>query len=48
VELIRQAATPAKPRRATKPTRASKLRAADAKRRRSRLKSLRQSASWDD
>jgi ribosome-associated protein len=48
IELIRQAATPAKPRRATKPTRASRLRDAEAKRRRSRLKSLRQSKGWDD
>lgn len=48
LELIRQAATPAKLRRATKPTRASKVRNAEAKRRRSRLKTLRQSARWDD
>ena len=33
--LIRQAATPPKPRRATKPPRASKLRRAESKRRRS-------------
>jgi ribosome-associated protein len=48
VGLIREAATPAKPRRATRPTYASKVRRAEAKRRRSRLKSLRQTAGWDD
>ena len=48
VELIRRAATPAKPRRPTKPTRASKLRRSDAKRRRSRLKSLRGPAPRDE
>jgi ribosome-associated protein len=41
VDLIRQAAAPPKPRRATKPTLASKLRRQDAKRRRSAVKSLR-------
>jgi ribosome-associated protein len=41
VALIRQAATPPKPRRATKPPRASKLRRAEAKRHRSTVKSLR-------
>ena len=48
VALIREAATPAKPRRATKPTYASKVRRAEGKRRRSRLKSLRQSTGWED
>ena len=41
IALIRQAATPPKPRRKTKPPRASKLRRAETKRRRSRVKSLR-------
>ncbi len=48
IELIRAAATPAKPRRATRPTYASKVRRAETKRRRSRLKSLRQPTGWDD
>jgi ribosome-associated protein len=48
IELIRAAATPAKPRRATRPTYASKVRRAESKRHRSKLKSLRQSAGWDD
>jgi ribosome-associated protein len=48
MELIRQAATPAKPRRATKPTHASKVRRAESKRRRGRLKSLRRPAGWDE
>jgi ribosome-associated protein len=48
VALIREAATPVKPRRATKPTYASKVRRAEGKRRRSRLKSLRQSTGWED
>lgn len=47
-ELIRQAATPPKPRRATKPTRASKLRRQDAKRRRSTVKSLRRGQISED
>lgn len=47
-ELIRQAATPPKPRRATKPPRASKLRRQDAKRRRSTVKSLRRGQISDD
>jgi ribosome-associated protein len=47
-ELIREAATPAKPRRSTRPTYASKVRRADAKRHRSRLKSLRRATGWDD
>ena len=41
IALVRQAATPPKPRRKTKPPRASKLRRAETKRRRSRVKSLR-------
>ena len=41
IALIRQAATPPKPRRTTKPPRASKLRRAEAKRHRSTVKSLR-------
>jgi len=41
IALIRQAATPPKPRRRTKAPYASKLRRADAKRHRSRVKSLR-------
>jgi len=42
VELIREAATPPKPRRATKPTKASKQRRLESKKRRSGVKSLRQ------
>ena len=42
VELIRAAATPPKPRRATKPTKASKQRRLESKKRRSGVKSLRQ------
>jgi ribosome-associated protein len=48
IALIRQAATPPKPRRPTKPTRASKVRRQETKRRRSKVKSLRGKASWDD
>lgn len=48
IDLIREAATPPKPRRATKPTYASKLRRQDAKKRRSTVKSLRGRASLDD
>ena len=47
-ELIRQAATPPKPRRATKPTRASKVRRQESKRRRAQVKSLRNKSGWDD
>jgi ribosome-associated protein len=43
VELIREAATPPKPRRATKPTKASKVRRLESKKRRSGVKNLRQS-----
>ena len=45
IELIRAAATPPKPRRATKPTKASKQKRLDSKRRRSGVKSLRQNRS---
>ena len=48
VALIQEAATPVKPRRATKPTYASKARRAEGKRRRSKLKSLRQWTGWAD
>jgi ribosome-associated protein len=43
VELIRAVATPPKPRRATKPTKASKQRRLESKKRRSDVKNLRQS-----
>ena len=42
VELIREAATPPKPRRATKPTKASKQRRLESKKHRSGVKSRRQ------
>lgn len=42
VEMIRQAAVPPVPRRATKPTRASKRRRIESKKRRSGIKRLRQ------
>ena len=48
IELVRAAATPPKPRRATKPPYASKLRRQDAKRRRSTVKTLRRGKSQDD
>ena len=48
VELIREAATPPKPRRATKPTKASKLRRLESKKRRSGVKNLRQSRPGAD
>lgn len=48
IELVREAATPPKPRRATKPPYASKLRRQDAKRRRSTVKSLRGSKISDE
>ena len=41
-ELIREAATPPKPRRPTKPTKASKARRLESKKRRSGVKGLRQ------
>jgi ribosome-associated protein len=43
VELIREAAVPPVPRRATKPTRASKKQRLESKKRRSGIKSLRRS-----
>jgi ribosome-associated protein len=46
--LIREAATPPKLRLATKPTRASKLRRAEGKRRRSAVKSLRRGSFSED
>lgn len=46
--LIREAATPPKPRRATRPTYASKLRRQEGKRRRSTVKSLRGGKISDD
>ncbi len=48
IDLVREAATPPKPRRATKPPYASKLRRQDAKRRRSTVKSLRGNKISDD
>jgi ribosome-associated protein len=47
-ELIREAATPPKPRKATRPTRASRLRRREDKRRRSAVKSLRRARSGDE
>ncbi len=41
IEMIRAAATPVKPRRATRPTKASKQRRLESKKRRSGVKSLR-------
>ncbi len=46
-ELIRAAATPTKPRRATRPTLASKKRRAEAKLRRGRIKKDRARPSFD-
>lgn len=48
IDLIREAATLPKPRRATKPPYASKLRRQDAKRRRSSVKALRRGNIQDD
>ena len=48
LDLIRQAAEPPVPRRATRPPRASKLRRAEDKRRRSTVKSLRRAKADDD
>ena len=45
-EILRAALTPPIPRRATKPTRASKLRRLDAKKRRSELKARRRRPDW--
>jgi ribosome-associated protein len=48
IELIRHAAVPPRPRRATKPTRASKERRLQGKKRRSTIKDLRRDKpSWD-
>src|SRR6185295_984442 len=48
IDLIRQAAVRPVPRRATKPTKASKQRRIESKKRRSNVKALRQSKpSWD-
>jgi ribosome-associated protein len=48
IDLIRQAAVRPVPRRATKPTRASKQRRIESKKRRANVKALRQSRpSWD-
>jgi ribosome-associated protein len=47
IELIRRAATPPKPRRATRPSAGSRQRRLDAKRQRARIKSLR-GASRDE
>ncbi len=48
VALVRAAATPPKPRRATRPTHASKVRRSERKRRRSAIKSLRRVRLGDD
>jgi ribosome-associated protein len=48
VDLIRRAAVPPKPRRATKPTFASKQRRLNAKTRRSKIKRLRTSRPGED
>ena len=45
-EVLRSALIPPVPRRATKPTRASKLRRLDAKKRRSELKARRRRPDW--
>jgi ribosome-associated protein len=45
--LILAAITPQKPRRATRPTRASKLKTAEAKKRRGRIKKDRGRPNWD-
>ena len=47
IALIRRAAVPPKPRKATRPTRASKLRRAENKRRRSQLKNTRRRLDED-
>ncbi len=47
VELIRQAATPPVPRRATKPPKSSKQERRQTKQRRSRVKALRQVRDWE-
>ncbi|MBV1693116.1 MAG: aminoacyl-tRNA hydrolase [Hyphomicrobiales bacterium] len=47
IEMIREAAIPPKPRIKTKPTKASRERRVDAKKRRSRIKDGRRSGGWD-
>ena len=47
IELIREAAVPPVPRRATKPTKASKKQRLESKKRRSGIKSLRGKVSFD-
>lgn len=47
IEMIREAAVPPKPRIKTKPTKASRERRVDAKKRRSRVKDGRRSGGWD-
>jgi ribosome-associated protein len=47
VELIKSALVPPKPRKATKPTRASKERRLESKTRQQRRKGLRGKVSWD-
>jgi ribosome-associated protein len=47
VEMIREAAIPPKPRVKTKPTKASRERRVDAKKRRSRVKDGRRSGGWE-
>src|SRR5215471_12872445 len=46
-DLIRRSLTPPKPRKATKPTRASKERRLESKSRQQRTKGLRGKVSWD-
>jgi ribosome-associated protein len=48
IDLIQKAAVAPVPRRATKPTKASKLRRIEGKKRRSGIKSLRQSKPSDE
>jgi len=47
-ELIRNALVPPKPRKATRPTKASKERRLDSKTRQQRRKGLRSKVKWDD
>jgi ribosome-associated protein len=48
IELLRKAAEPARPRKKTSPTRESKERRLEGKRRRSRIKKVRRSVSTSD
>jgi len=48
IELVRQAAVRPVPRRATKPTKASRRRRLESKKRRSGIKALRGSAAHDE